>query len=136
MENQGKRVIVGLLLSVLICAPVWAQSTAQISGTVKDQTGAVLPGVEVTMTQTGTGLARAAITDETGNYVIASLSIGPYRFEAALPGFKTYAQTGIVLQVNSNPVMNATLEVGQVSVPSKFGRMRLSSRRAAQGSAS
>ena len=41
--------------------------------------------------------------------------LGPYRIEAGLPGFRTFVQTGIVLQVNSNPVINPVLEVGQVS---------------------
>src|SRR3954469_8015594 len=76
-----------------------AQSTAQISGTVKDQSGAVLPGVEITATQTDTGVARTAVTNETGSYVLPNLAVGPYRLEAALPGFRTYAQTGVVLQV-------------------------------------
>src|SRR3989442_6037068 len=104
-----------LLFSVLICSTVWAQSTAQVSGTVKDQTGAVLPGVEVTATQTGTGLMRSAVTDETGSYVLSNLPVGPYRLEATLPGFRSYVQTGIVLQVDSNPIVNPILQVGQVS---------------------
>ena len=103
------------LILVLICIPVWAQSTAQVSGTVKDQTGAVLPGVEVTATQTGTGLIRSTVTDETGSYVLSNLPVGPYKLEATLPGFRSYVQTGIVLQVDSNPVVNPILEVGQVS---------------------
>jgi Carboxypeptidase regulatory-like domain len=103
---------VSLNLSIVV---MLAQSTAQISGAVKDQTGAVLPGVEVTMTQADTGLKRTAVTDETGLYNIPSLPVGPYRFEAALPGFRTYIQTGIVLQINSNPIINAVLQVGQVS---------------------
>jgi hypothetical protein len=102
-------------LSILFCVAVWAQSTAQISGTVKDQTGAVLPGVEVAVTQTGTGLMRNTVTDETGSYVLSNLPVGPYRLEATLPGFRSYAQTGIVLQVDSNPIVNPILEVGQVS---------------------
>src|SRR5205809_6785630 len=105
----------GGVFCLFVCALAWAQATAQISGTVKDQTGAVLPGVEVTATQTDTGIARSAVTNETGSYVLPNLPIGPYRLEASLPGFRTYAQTGIVLQVNANPVINATLEVGQVS---------------------
>ena len=103
---------IGLLAFLFGSAPVWAQATAQINGTVRDQSGAVLPGVEVTVTQTETGIARNAITDETGSYVLPNLPLGPYRLEAALPGFRTYVQTGIVLQVNSNPVINSTLEVG------------------------
>ena len=82
---------------------------------MKDQTGAVLPGVEVTATQTDTGATRNTVTNETGSYALPNLPLGPYRVEAALPGFRTYVQTGIVLQVNSNPVINPVLEVGQVS---------------------
>src|SRR5438552_11825342 len=108
-------VILGFLLAVFTCTGVWAQSTAQIAGTVKDQSGAILPGAEVTVTQTETGLTRNAITNETGSYALTSLPVGPYRLEASLPGFRTYVQTGIVLQVNSNPQINITLEVGQVA---------------------
>ena len=105
----------GFLVLTLASGMAWAQATAQISGTVKDQTGAVLPGVEVTATQTETGVARTAVTNETGSYLLSNLPIGPYKLEAALPGFRTYAQTGIVLQVNANPTINPVLEVGQVS---------------------
>jgi len=80
-----------VFLSVLFCVAVWAQAISQISGTVKDQTGAVLPGVEVAVTQTGTGLMRNTVTDETGSYVLSSLPVGPYRLEATLPGFRSYA---------------------------------------------
>src|SRR5262245_57945701 len=116
-----ERVMMGGVLALLFvafgCSSVWAQaiSTAQISGTVKDQSGAILPGVEVTAIQTETGLRRSVPTNENGSYVLTSLPVGPYRFEASLPGFRTYVQSGIVLQVNSNPVINAVLEVGQVA---------------------
>src|SRR5688572_16943844 len=95
-------VFVGLLGSAIICGDVWAQASAQISGTVRDQSGAVLPGVEITTTQTDTGIIRTTITNETGSYIMPNLAVGPYRLEAALPGFRTFVQTGIVLQVNSN----------------------------------
>ena len=102
-----KRVLLSLLSGVFVvavaCGSLWAQATAQISGTVRDQTGAVLPGVEVTVTQTETGVMRVAVTNETGSYVLSNLPIGPYRLEASLPGFRTFVQTGIVLQVNSKP---------------------------------
>jgi hypothetical protein len=108
-------IFAGTVVFVIACADIWAQATAQISGTVKDQTGAVLPGVEVMGTQTGTGITRTAVTNETGSYVLTNLAIGPYRLEAALPGFRTFVQTGIVLQVNASPVVNPVLEVGQVT---------------------
>ena len=106
-----------LLVFVLLlnCAEVQAQATAQISGRVQDTTGAVLPGVEITATNTGTGIARNAVTNETGLYVLPNLPIGVYRVEAALPGFRTYAQSGIVLEVNGSPIVNVVLEVGQVA---------------------
>src|SRR5262249_45136240 len=96
---------------------VWAQavSTSQISGSVKDQTGAVLPGAEVSVEQTETGGKRTVLTDETGSYTLPSLPIGPYRLEVMLPGFRTYVQTGITLQVNSNPTISVVMDVGQVS---------------------
>ena len=87
-----------LLIAWLAGATGWAQGTAQLSGTVKDPSGAVLPGVEVSVTQTATGAKRTTVTDETGNYVLPNLPIGPYMLEASLPGFKTYVQSGIVLQ--------------------------------------
>src|SRR5437016_14272181 len=93
----------------------FAQATAQISGTVKDQSGAVLPGVEVTATQTDTGISRATVTNETGSYVLPNLVTGPYRLEAGLPGFRSFVQTGIVLQVNASAVINPVLAVGQVT---------------------
>src|SRR5207253_8966250 len=93
----------------------WAQSTAQISGTVTDQSGAVLPGVEVTATETQTGLTRSVVSNETGSYVLPNLPVGPYRLEAGLPGCRKFVQTGIVLQVGSNPVINIGLEVGQAA---------------------
>src|SRR5947208_15571757 len=90
-------------------------STAQITGTVKDQSGAVLPGAEIKATQTATGAVRTAVSAEDGGYVLTNLAIGPYTVEVSLPGFRTYVQAGIVLQVGSNPAVNAVLQVGQVS---------------------
>src|SRR5712692_2264298 len=114
-----KRVLSGFLTGVLAlavsCGSAWAQATAQISGTVQDSSGAVLPGAEVTATQTETGISRTAVTNETGSYVLSNLATGPYKLEVPLPGFRTFIQTGIVLQVNSNPTINAALQVGQVS---------------------
>src|SRR3954454_14859976 len=109
-KHVGIGVLRTLILLAFTCSAAWAQTTAQINGTVKDQSGAVLPGVEVTVTQTNTGVMRSTPTDETGSFVLPDLPIGPYRLEAALPGFRTYVQTGIVLQVAGNPTINPVLE--------------------------
>src|SRR5215831_9213031 len=106
-----------VLILFLSSASAWAQagSTAQISGTVKDSSGGVLPGVDVTATQTDTGLRRNATTDTDGSYTIPNLPPGPYKLEAMLQGFRTFEQTGIVLQVGASPVINVTMPLGQVA---------------------
>src|SRR5437867_89493 len=107
--------VLSFLVIVITTASAWAQATAQISGSVRDQSGAVLPGVEITATQTDTGVSRMTITNETGLYLLSNLPLGPYRLQAALPGVKANVQTGILLQVNSSPLINIVLDVGQVS---------------------
>ncbi len=108
------RVISASALMLLISASAWAQATAQMAGTVRDQSGAVLPGVTVTVTQTDTGFTRTVVTGESGSYVIPNLPTGPYRLEVSLQGFRTYVQTGIVLQVGGTPTINAVLGVGNL----------------------
>src|SRR2546430_12861329 len=99
MKQVLQNLIGVFLISVLACAAAFgqAQGTAQINGVVKDPSGAVLPGVEMTATQTNTNQTRSAISDERGNFVLANLPIGPYKVEGTLPGFRTFVQTGIVL---------------------------------------
>jgi len=110
-------VVCAVFLVLSASASAWAQAgaTAQISGSVKDSSGGVLPGVDVTATQTDTGLKRNATTELDGSYVILNLPPGPYRVEATLQGFRTFQQTGIVLQVGASPVINVTLSIGQVA---------------------
>src|SRR4051812_4288925 len=115
MRPISTALLAAFLLSVMNCTGLWAQATAQMNGIISDQSGAVLPGVEVTATQTDTGIRRTALTNENGSYILASLALGPYKVEAALPGFRTFVRTGVVLQVNSNPTLNIRLEVGDVS---------------------
>ena len=104
----------GALILLLTAGIAWAQGTAQLNGTVRDSSGGVLPGVTVTVTQTDTGLVRTTVTDENGAYLLTNLPTGPYRLEAALQGFRSYAQTGIVLQVGGTPTVYAVLAVGSV----------------------
>ena len=85
LERRASSVIIEVLFFVLGSAAVWAQgiSTAQIVGTVTDQSGAVLPGVEVSVMQVDTGLRRSILTDERGSYVLTNLPVG------RLPGAAT-----------------------------------------------
>jgi hypothetical protein len=88
MKRPAYLLLFALLLLLFSYGLVWAQATAQISGIVRDQSGAVLPGVEINATQTETGIMRTTVTNETGSFVLPNLPLGPYRLEAALPGFE------------------------------------------------
>src|SRR5262245_36425208 len=116
-----KRVLSGLSSAVLIVlltvTTVWAQggATAQITGLVKDESAGILPGADVTITQTDTGFKRSVVTDSAGAFAFPNVPIGPYRLDVMLQGFRSFVQTGIVLQVNSSPSFNVTLSLGQVA---------------------
>src|SRR4030095_13540761 len=95
---------VGAFAAILLLAamPARAQlATAELNGRVTDSSGAVLPGATVTVTQTATGLVRTAVTEGNGSYLFSNLPTGPYRLEVSLQGFRSYVQTGIVLQVGA-----------------------------------
>src|SRR6185436_3018323 len=95
----------------------WAQAIAgsQLSGVVRDTSGAAVPGADVTVTKTDTGQARSATTAHDGGYVFPNLPVGPYQLKVSLAGFTTHVQDGIVLQVGTNPVINVTLAIGNVA---------------------
>ena len=100
---------------VLSCAAMFAQATSQIQGVVRDTSGLPVPGAEVKATQTDTGVERSAVSGTDGNYVLSNLAIGPYRLEVSKSGFANYIQTGIVLQVATNPTIDVALNVSAVS---------------------
>src|SRR5262245_55115389 len=90
-------------------------TTGTILGTAKDESGALVPGVTVTVTHVGTGTVRTAITGDAGEYRIPALAIGTYNAEAELAGFKKAARSGITLQVSQEAVVSFTLQVGDTS---------------------
>ncbi len=103
------------LLLMCCCVPLFAQESAQISGTVIDQSGAAVPDVEVSVTQNATGLKRSATSDSKGFYIIPDLPLGPYNLRAAKMGFRTFVRPDVVLQVGTNPEIQVSLQVGAVS---------------------
>lgn len=105
-------------LVLLVCFPflyAGAQTTAQVSGTVLDASGGAVAGAQVQITNTDTNAVRTAQSSDDGSYSFPNLPIGPYKLEASKAGFTTYVQTGIVLEVNTNPTVNVTLQVGAVT---------------------
>src|SRR2546428_3013215 len=87
---------------------------ATLSGTVTDATGALIPGVGITATQTETGVVSTAVTNESGTYQFPSLQPGPYRVAASLPGFQSQIFQ-ITLGTAQQIRQNFTLQVGAVS---------------------
>jgi hypothetical protein len=90
-------------------------STATISGTTKDSSGAMLPGTEVVVRNVDTGISRSVVTDASGRFRIPQLGLGSYEIRASLTGFKTEVRSGIVLTVGREAVLDLTLQVGDVA---------------------
>jgi Carboxypeptidase regulatory-like domain len=104
-----------LLLFALSAAAAWGQATAQIHGVVQDMSGAAIGGATVKATQTETGINRTVTTEAGGEYLLSNLPLGPYQIEVSKDGFSTTIQTGVVLQVGSDPTIPIALKVGAVS---------------------
>jgi len=104
---------------VVLCAMsaviAWGQATAQIHGVVQDMSGAAVAGASVKTTRTETGLTRTATSESDGGYILTNLPIGPYNVEITKDGFTTAVQSGIVLQVNSDPAVTVALRIGAVT---------------------
>jgi hypothetical protein len=113
--KQVEKYCLGIALMLVLSTTLWGQGHGANQWHDHGSSGARLPGAEITATQTATGTVRSVIGNETGSYSLRSLAIGPYKLEVMLPGFRTFSQTGITLEVNASPVMNVTMEVGQVN---------------------
>jgi hypothetical protein len=105
------RIAFGVLFT---SAAVLAQ-TSQINGVIKDSSGLVIPGAAIKATQTATGVVRTASSGADGGYVLPNLPIGPYMMEVSKEGFNRYVQSGIVLQVDTNPTVDISMKVGSVN---------------------
>lgn len=92
----------------------WAQSgpSGTLSGVVKDQTGAVLPGVTVEVRNTGTQLVRTGLTDDVGRWTIPVLPVGSYQVSFDFPGFKKLTKDGVTVEASVIRTIDALLEVG------------------------
>ena len=107
------RVILGVVLLVATASLAVAQITsATISGTIKDETGGVLPGVDVVVSNVDTGLTRSVVTDSNGYFTVPGLPPGKYETRASLQGFRTGLQTGVALEVAQQAGLNMILKVG------------------------
>jgi len=107
-----RHVGISVIVLMALATSAFAQGFGTITGNVQDPSSAVVPGVKVTVTESGTGLSRSVISDERGRYVVASLRPANYELIAELPGFRLYTQRGITLLADQTLTINVTLEVG------------------------
>jgi hypothetical protein len=101
-------------VSLFFVGMAWAGVTGSISGVIRDSSGAVVPGVEVSAHNTETGLQWTTSTDSKGFYSFQALPVGTYDVEANKTGFKGYRQSGIVINVNSSIAVDVALQTGAV----------------------
>lgn len=103
-----------LPLLILLAPTLFAQGTGSITGTVRDNTGAVVPKADVTLTDTGTRNSLKTTTNSDGEYLFAAIPPGTYDLMVAAVGFNTYDAKGIILRVSQRARADATLSVGEV----------------------
>ena len=101
-----------LSVSLFSFALIAQLTTATISGTLADPSGAVVPNALVTAVEMSTGVTTRAEANSAGFYVLTNLSPGQYRVRVEKPGFQAYVQEGIVVEVNRPVTVNISLQLG------------------------
>ena len=117
------RIVCAALLAVLFSCPAAAQETTGIVlGTVKDPSGALIPGVRLTIVNPATGAIRRATSDAQGIYQAPLLPPGIYRVTAEHPGFQRAVREAVRVEVTERVVADFLLSVGTVDESVKIGR--------------
>src|SRR5947208_10614312 len=101
-----------VLIALPTCLSFAQTSTATILGVVRDASGALIPGVSITVKHTESGRTRTIVSSERGGYNVPLLPVGAYEITTTMPGFKQAVRTGINLVVGQEAVVDLTLEVG------------------------
>jgi len=105
-----------LFCAVLLACPISALAqTAQVTGRITDQAGAVVPGAQITLTNTATGINRETASNDEGYFTLPLLNPGEYRIAVKKDGFKPLVQPSVTLQVNQVARLDYTLETGAVT---------------------
>lgn len=116
LTTRALLMLLGLASLVAVPGRISAQTTAaSLVGTVMDQTGAIVPGAEITVTNKGTGAVRKATSGENGDYAVNVLPPGTYSVSVAKATFKKFEVPSITLAAGDQPRVNATLQIGDTS---------------------
>ncbi len=106
--------LIACALPLLASASLAAQTTGTITGTIQDETGALIPGVKVTARHISTGLVRSTVSESEGQFTLATMPVGAYELRAELTGFRPLVRQGINLTVHETAVIDLKMEVGAV----------------------
>src|SRR5215472_643183 len=101
-----------LTVSLLAVSSSWAQANTSLRGAVADQTSAVIPKAQLTLTNTATGAERKAVSRPGGDYEFLQVVPGTYRLTVEATGFKRFEANNLQLEVNNPATVNVTLEIG------------------------
>src|SRR5690242_16534965 len=104
-----------LLAIVTLPLALFAQVTGQITGTVRDNTGAVVSGAKVTIHDTAKGVDRTTTSNSDGEYLVSGLPVGTYDVSVAAPGFKTYNAKALKLDIGQKARVDVEMAVGAVN---------------------
>src|SRR6266850_1684653 len=115
LKKLSVQIVVVLVGALFFTAYAQTTTVGTISGTVRDEKGAVVPKAEVSVQSEGTGTSRTVTADDNGFYLVPSLPAGVYTISTAPHGFKKTLASGVDLHVAENRVVNLDLQVGQVS---------------------
>ena len=102
-----------IALLAILAWTLRASDGGSLLGTITDPNGAAVPGARVTATETATGVKQTITTDGRGFYSFQSLPVGRYDVEVDASGFKPLRRTGVVIDVNSKVVVDASLAIGE-----------------------
>jgi hypothetical protein len=116
MRQVMHRIITVSILLLVAGLTVRAQQNSEIVGTVTDQTGAVVPGANLTLKQKETGFTYNTISNATGGYVFAGLNVGTYDMKVTGKGFEAYATNGLALNVSQTLAHDVKLTIGAETV--------------------
>src|SRR5262245_41805750 len=112
-SSLSKFALLSVSVSLFVCllpSIVFSQANARIFGNISDPSGALIPGVTVTITDVDRSVSRTVVTDETGSYNTPSLPPGTYRVRGELPGFKAVERPNVVLEIARELKIDLTLE--------------------------
>src|SRR5256885_308802 len=115
LKKLGVQIVMVLVGVLFFTAYAQTTTVGTISGTVRDEKGAIVPKAEVSIQSEGTGISRTVASDDNGFYLAPSLPAGLYTISTAPRGFKKTVASAVDLHVAENKVVNLDLQVGQVT---------------------